>query len=143
MFVNSVWGATAIRCGMVLALVLLAGGCQQQPAQPHVTGGKKTKPIPCDTNVNVDLNGPDVDPIYLCTDDTVTWTPKAPTVTFDIDFHGVSPFADGVSQFDDKHAKHQGKPNYGKLAVYKYSITVRDQGIVKSVDPQVVAGGNP
>jgi len=127
----------------VLALVLLAGGCQQQPAQPHVTGGKKTKPIPCDTNVNVDLNGPDVDPIYLCTDDTVTWTPKAPTVTFDIDFHGVSPFADGVSQFDDKHAKHQGKPNYGKLAVYKYSITVRDQGIVKSVDPQVVAGGNP
>ena len=143
MFANSVWGATAIRCGMVLALVLLAGGCQQQPAQPHVTGGKKTKPIPCDTNVNVDLNGPDVDPIYLCTDDTVTWTPKAPTVTFDIDFHGVSPFADGVSQFDDKHAKHQGKPNYGKLAVYKYSITVRDQGMVKSVDPQVVAGGNP
>ena len=141
MFANSVWGATAIRCGMVLALVLLADGCQQQPeAQP---GAKRTKPIPCDTNVKVDLTGPDVDPIYLCTDDTVTWTPKTSTVTFDIDFHGVSPFADGVTQFDDKHGKHQGKRDYGKLAVYKYSITVRDQGMVKSVDPQVVAGGNP
>lgn len=141
MFANSVSRATAIRCGIVLALVLVADGCQQQPqVQP---GGKKTKPIPCDTNVNVDLNGPDLDPIYLCTDDTVTWTPKASTVTFDIDFHGVSPFADGATQFDDKHAKHQGKSSYGKLTVYKYSITVRDQGIVKSMDPQVVAGGNP
>ena len=140
MFANSVLGATAIRCGMVLALVLLADGCQQQP---HVAGGKKTKPIPCDTNVNVDLNGPDLDPIYLCTDEIVTWTPKSSTVTFDIDFHGVSPFSDQVTQFDDKHAKHRGMSNYGKLAVYKYSITVRDQGIVRSMDPQVVAGGNP
>ena len=140
MFANSAWRATAIRCGMVLALALLANGCQQQP---QTAGGKKTKPIPCDINVNVDLNGPDLDPIYLCTDEPVTWTPKTSTVTFDIDFHGVSPFADQVTKFNEKSAKHQGKKDYGKLTVYKYSITVRDQGIVKSLDPQVVAGGNP
>jgi len=137
--------SVAVRCALVLLLLLGACSCgKDHPANPNNYPpriAKKTKAVPCDDTVTVDATkGPQPDSVYLCEDDTLTWVPGSSTSSFAIEFKNGSPFADGATKFDDKHAAHKAMPQYSKLTTYKYSITVNS---TNTFDPQGVTGGNP
>jgi hypothetical protein len=140
------WSA-AVWCAAVLLLMLGVSSCSKDhpvnPRYPHTT--KKTLPVPCDVTVTVDAtSGPQPDPVYLCDDDTLTWVLGSNASSFVVEFSSGTPFADGATKFDDKHAAHPGQHQYGKLAVYKYSVTVTStNNSTNKFDPQVVTGGNP
>ncbi len=126
------WSA-AVRCALVLLLILGASSCGKTPQ------ARRTKQINCDSDVDVDATtGVSKQVVYVCDGDKFTW--KAHGHHFVIVFAaGSSPFTEGAN-FDDNHPTGTAQPQYTGLTVYKYSITV-DSG--KPFDPQVVTGGNP
>lgn len=134
--------AAAVRCALVLLLMLGASSCGKNVSPnnyPPTT--KKTRPVPCDDTVTVDAaKGPQPDPVYLCENDKLTWVKGTGTNSFVIQFQKNSPFADGAKNFNDQNATHSGKSQYGPLEVDKYSIIVNS---TTTFDPQVVTGGNP
>ena len=146
MFLKSQRRSAAIRCATVLIVLLGASSCGSSDGQKKMAP-KNQKPIYCDTNISVDVdNGPDVDPVYLCPADTLTWSPATPDTTFVITFTEGTPFADKKAKFNETNAKDTAEQQYGQLTVYKYLITVtkaKPNIVVRSFDPQVVAGGNP
>lgn len=142
----------------VALLLLIAYGlgscgdsvCRSLNLNPHVhppKTAKKTRPVPCDTTINADVNtgGVDLDAAFVCENDTVTWQipPNLPDKhTFHVHFANGSPFKGGKSDFPDANGDASGtvKDKYDKLEVYKYTITVDSKN---PVDPQVIGGGNP
>ncbi len=124
----------ASRFGLVLLLIMGASGCAKQPRL-----AKKTKPVPCDTTVNVDpAAGALPQAVYLCEDDTLTWNPNGHQ--FVVEFKNGSPFEPPQTKFDNGHASGKAKHTYSQLTVYEYRITVDTTHVF---DPQVVGGGNP
>jgi hypothetical protein len=138
------WSA-AIWCALVLLLMLGASSCDHVRPHNYPPTKKNTRPVPCDVTITVDAtNGPQPDPVYLCEDDTLTWVLGSNASSFVVEFKNGTPFADGATKFDDKHAAHPGQHQYGKLTVYKYSITVTStSNSTNTFDPQVIIGGNP
>jgi hypothetical protein len=133
----------AVRCALVLLLILEASSCGRDHGGTYPPTRKNTRPVPCDTTVTVDAtNGPQPDPVYLCEGDTLTWVKGSGTNSFAIHFQNNSPFEDGGKDFDDDPKKNhdKGKSKYGPLEADKYSITINN---TKTLDPQVITGGNP
>jgi len=137
MSLMSVRSSTAVRWFLMALFMLGAGSCGDDHPKPKAAGGK-TKMINCDQSVDVDAaKGIKKWAAYLCDGDTLTWNADS-TVQFTVLFEKTTPFANG-GRFDNGHPTGNAQPQYGPLAVYKYTITVNG----KDFDPQVVAGGNP
>jgi hypothetical protein len=134
MFSIPVRCCAASRFALALLLILGASGCAKQPRV-----AKKTKPIPCDTTVNVDATvGAQPTAVYLCEDDTLTW--NANGHQFVVEFKKDSPFEPPTDKkFDNGHPSGKAKHYYSQLTVYEYRITVDGHPF----DPEVIGGGNP
>jgi hypothetical protein len=134
---------TITKVALSMLVTLGAGGCGDHynlnPNANVPKTPKKLKLVPCDTEINIDLNtgGVDLDAAYVCEKDKVTWK-IAPQHTFQVVFKGGSPF--DKDSFSDKDATRTVQSSYTKLQAYKYSIQVDS---LKAVDPQVIGGGNP
>lgn len=129
---------------LLLLITLEAGSCGERPKMnPHVHPPKTAKNqrlVPCDTTINVDLNnGAYPLAAFLCENDTVTWQ-TSDQHHFTVQFNAGSPFVGGQTTFDDLHPSGTVKPNYDRLDLYKYTITIDN---TKVFDPEVVGGGNP
>jgi hypothetical protein len=142
-------GRAITKLALLVLITLGAGSCGDRDCSslnlnPHVhplKTAKQTRPVPCDTTINADVNtgGVDLDAAFLCEKDLVTWQIGKPH-TFQVVFKAGSPFKGGKSQFSDQDPSGYVKDQYDKLEVYKYSITVDNK---PTVDPQVIGGGNP
>jgi len=133
--------STAPWCAVALVGMLGATGCGKYGGVPPGPG--KTKTLNCDTSVVVNPAKLSHDSVYLCDGNTLSWSKGDGTDSFTIDFHNRSPFSDNATKFDDQHASHPGQTQYSDLDVYKYSITIKSGPNSKTLDPQVVTGGNP
>jgi len=129
------------KVALLLLITLGAGSCGKDHRVTYPPTPKNTRPVPCDTTVTVDAtNGPQPDPVYLCEGDTLTWVKGSGTNSFAVHFKNNSPFEDGGKDFDDQKNYDKGKSKYGPLEADKYSITINN---TKTLDPQVITGGNP
>jgi hypothetical protein len=126
------WCGTSKRFTLVLLLVLGASGCEQLGIK------KKIVKFDCgNQTVHVDPNeGANPQAVYVCEDDTVTWSPDGHK--FVVEFKKDSPFVDGGKKFDNQHATSNKTKKHYKLTVYEYKITVDDAHVF---DPQVIGGG--
>ena len=115
--------------------LIIVEGCDKVHKVQTPPKAPRSKTYDClDVNVQVDpSNGVDKKAVYVCEDNTVTWTAQ-PGVTFtikfqDCPFHDCVTFSSGVPS---KKALH-----FNELTVFKYTITVNN----KPFDPHVVGGG--
>jgi hypothetical protein len=131
------------RSGLVLLLVLWAGGCgheakEAKEAEDATDSSKKYVKFKCeDVTVNVDPKmGANPTAVYVCENNKVTW--KDNGHAFKVEFKADSPFEGDEKVFHNVHATSPSAKKLKPLTVFEYKITVDKD---KVFDPQVIGGG--